>query len=162
MRLLGFGLLGLFEPIVTEEIVAEWVRNCRAGLGDGRTKVEFTEAQLDAFCESLAPMFSPETVARVCVGRAESPLYPVRLEGDVRMIQMPIGTPGGESRMLDATTIAIKDIGDVHVVEAALRYGCAYLCTSNAKDFPEGLSIAGRVEVVRPQRLLRLLAGPTW
>lgn len=159
LKLLRLGLLGLFEPIVTEEIIAEWVRNCRKGLGQGRLKVTFTESDLDAFCEALEPMLSDEMVSRVRIGRAASPLYPVRQEGGLKVIQMPLGQPTAGSRMLDATTLGLKDIGDFHVVEAALRYHCDYLCTRNTKDFADGLRF-GPIEVITPERLFAELTAP--
>lgn len=159
MKLLRLGLLGLFEPIVTEEIIAEWVRNCRKGLGQGKLKITFTENDLDAFCEALEPVLSDEMVARVRIGRAASPLYPVRQEGGLKVIQMPLGQPAAGSRMLDDITLGLKDVGDFHVVEAALRYQCDYLCTRNTKDFADGLQF-GPVEVITPESLFTELTEP--
>lgn len=160
MKLLRLGLLGLFDIIVTEEIVAEWVRNCRKGLGKGRSKISFSEEDLDAFCEALEPMLSEEMVARVRIGRAASPLYPIRHVAGLKIIQLPQGQPAAVSRMLDDVTFALKDVGDFHVVEAALRYQCDYLCTRNTKDFTEGLRF-GTVEVISPERLVALLTTST-
>lgn len=157
MELLQLARIDAFEPILSEEIVAEWVRNCRRGLGRGRATTVFTEEDLDDFCRLLEPLLNDENVARVRIGRAASPAYPIRQEEGYTLIQVPMGAQSPASGMLDPQTIGIKDIGDVHVVEAALRYGCSYLCTANVRDFPDGLRLADAIEVIRPERLLRLL-----
>jgi predicted nucleic acid-binding protein len=61
--------------------------------------------------------------------------------------------------MIDTGTLALKDPFDLHVIAAALTDGCHYLCTSNSRDFPDGL-VVGTVEVIRPERLRQLIQ--TW
>jgi hypothetical protein len=156
-RLLELGRLGIYEPIITQEVVAEWVRNCRVGLGRGRSMSMFGEADLDAFCAALEPMLAMEFIAAVRIGRAESPLYPIRHEAGVNLIQVPQGLAHHTSHMLDDVTFGINDMGDFHVVEAALRHGCRYLCTANTRDFKDGLRVGEQLEVIAPVRLYRLL-----
>jgi hypothetical protein len=45
--------------------------------------------------------------------------------------------------------LALKDIHDFHVVIAALRYRCDYVCTYNHRDLPDGLRIGSRLEIAK-------------
>ena len=157
MKLLLLARIGVVEPVISDEIVAEWVRNCRLGLGRGRAMVKLTEADIDAFCDLLEPLLSPEMIARVRVGRAASPLYPIRHEGGLTIVQVPTGLARSATGMLDISTLGLKDIGDFHVVEAALRFACDFICTANTRDLADGLRIGQHLEVAVPERLYRLL-----
>lgn len=151
----------LLEAVLTTEVVAEWVSNCRRGFMVRGQQVVIEEDMIDAFCDLLTPLLSQELVAQVRTGRAAAPMYPVQHEGGIRIVQVPRGFAHAKSRMLDAGTLALKDIFDFHVVASALRHRCDFLCTYNSKDLPDGLRIGTRLEIIRPERLHRLLSsGP--
>jgi hypothetical protein len=149
MQLLEASRLGRLEPVFSQDIIAEWVRHCRRGFsGD-----VYSDDDIAAFCELLEPILSPDLLSRVEIGRAMSPLYPIADVAGVTILQ---AQPNTRSSMLGERVFGLKDIGDQHVVRAALQEGCNYLCTYNFRDLPDGL-IIGELEVIRPERLLPLV-----
>lgn len=99
------------------------------------------------------PLLSPEMLFRVDIGRAMSPLHPITDAAGVTIVQ---AQPNTRSSMLDDRVFGLMDIGDLHVVRAALQEQCDYLCTYNFRDLSDGLRI-GKLEVIRPERLLPLV-----
>ncbi len=147
------------EPIITQQVVAEWEKNCRLGFKrSGGPPFVVPESVMDRFAELLTPLLSPEMIATVALGRFEAPLYPVRRHSRLDVIQLPIkGMKPQKSQMAGSGTFALTDIFDFHVVDAALLYECAYICTYNQRDLPDGLKIGDKLEVIRPERLHRRL-----
>ena len=151
-RLLVLAQAGIVEAVFTDEIIAEWLRNCYRGLGGLR----FNAADIEAFCDSLAPMLEPSRIRRIAP-RIQAYLYPIKEVLNMRLVQVPMGLAHSGTQMLDANTLGLGDVGDFHVVNAALGYGCRYLCSSNGRDLPDGLQIGSDLEIVTPGRLLTLL-----
>lgn len=149
MTLLEASRIGLVEAVITHDVITEWVRHCRRGFGGD----VYSDDDVAAFCELLAPLLSPEMLLRVDIGRAMSPLHPITDAAGVTIIQ---AQPNTRSSMLDDRVFGLKDINDLHVVRAALQEQCDYLCTYNFRDLPDGLRI-GKLEVIRPERLLPLV-----
>ena len=152
MRLLALAQAGILQAVITQEVVAEFDRNCRLGFGD----IVFDDDDIGGFCALLSPVLDLAMIRAVAVGRAMAPVFPILSVGAVRIVQVPAGMPEVVSQMLDEGTLALKDPFDLHVVAAALANGCGYLCTSNGRDLPDGLRVGG-LEVIRPERLHRLV-----
>ena len=157
MKLLLLARTGFVEPIITEEILIEWIRNCYQGIG----KVIYDEKDIEAFCQLLEPLLASNMIASVDLSRFASPLYPMTEQSGMKLIQHPIGYSRTITHMLNNRTLALTDIDDFHVVAAALKYQCSYLCTYNLKDLPDGLKI-GIITVIRPERLYRKLTEENW
>lgn len=156
----GFRENSRIEAVITQQIVAEWERNCRMGFArrNGPPLV-VSEAAIDRFVELLEPLLSREAIATVRIGRFESPLYPVRRYSRLNLIQLPVkGVKPQKSQMLDQTTFGLTDIFDFHVVDAAIAHDCDFICTYNQHDLPDGLVIGDRLEIIRPERLHRRLS----
>jgi len=156
MRLLMLARLGFYEPVITQEIVAEWVGKCRSGFG--KPRIQYPPEIVEEFCDLLVPLLSPEMIRNVALGRAGGPLNPILKKGGKTIIQVPARQAHSGTAAIGGDTLALKDISDLHVIQAAIQYGCRYLCTYNKKDFPEGLSF-GEVRFVAPERLVGLLTG---
>ena len=155
MGLLKLALVGLIEPVITQEVVAEWVGNCRAGLGG----VAITEEDLDAFCDLMEPMLSEPMIARVRMGRAMGPLEPITETAGALIIQAPIGHEQ-QTQVINDQVLALKDPHDRHIVVAALQDACDCICTANTRDFPDGMRF-NKLEFITPKRLYHaLLAAP--
>ncbi len=152
MKLLLLARIGFVEPIITEEIIIEWVRNCYQGIG----KVVYDQEDIEAFCQLLEPLMSSGAVADVDLSRSMSPLYPIAEQSGMRLIQHPVGYSRTITHMVNNRTLALTDIDDFHVVATAIQYQCDYLCTYNLRDLPDGLQI-GSVTVIRPERLYQKL-----
>lgn len=158
MALLQMARSGLIEPVISQEVVSEFIANCRKGFVIGGKLVTFDEDFIDAFFELLEPLLDIANLARLRVGRAAGPLYPLREEGGVWIVQVPRQLAHTRTHMRGGRILALKDIHDFHVVIAALRYRCDYVCTYNHRDLPDGLRIGSRLEIAKPERLLRLLS----
>jgi hypothetical protein len=152
MHLLELALVGVIEPVITHEVVAEFDRSCRRGLRG----IVLDDGDIARFCLLLSPMLDLERVRSVAIGRAMAPLFPILDVGLVRIVQAPVATPAIVTRMLDEHTLALKDPFDLHVVAAAVADGCRYLCTYNTRDLPNGLVVGG-TEFVKPEHLHRIL-----
>lgn len=151
MRLLEWAQVGVLKGIITTEVVAEFDRNCRIGLGGHRLDDE----DIAEFCALLSPLLDLAEIRQGEVGRAMGPTRPILDAGLVRIIQAPIGLPAVVTQMLDAGTLALKDPFDLHVVAAALADDCRFLCSLNTRDLPDGL-IVDTLEFIKPERLHRL------
>lgn len=152
MRLLTLARLGLIEAVMTEEVVAEWRRNCRTGIRG----VVYPDDIVERFAELLEPLLSPASIQPVDISRAMSPLHPISSAGEITIVQTPHGQAKLQTFLLNGHTLALKDIHDLHVVRAALQQGCDYLCSRNTKDLPDGLRLDD-LEIMTPQRLLPLV-----
>lgn len=91
MGLLDLALAGFIEPVITQEVVAEFDRNCRIGI---RGKV-YVDQEIADFCQVLAPLLSAEMIQRVAMGRAQAPLFPILEAGTIRIVQPPVDLPDG-------------------------------------------------------------------
>jgi hypothetical protein len=81
MALLQMARSGLIEPVISQEVASEFIANCRKGFVIGGKLVTFDEDFIDAFFELLEPLLDIANLARLRVGRAAGPLYPLREEG---------------------------------------------------------------------------------
>jgi hypothetical protein len=149
MALLDFARIGSITGVVTQEVIGEWVRKCRLGIGSRH----YNDQDIAEFCELLDPLLAAEMLLRVDIGRAMSPLHPITKAAGVTIVQ---AQPNTRSSMIEDRVFGLKDIGDLHVVRAALQESCDYLCSYNGNDLPDGLRI-GKLEVIRPERLLPLI-----
>lgn len=120
MHLLELAHAAVIEPVITREVVAEFDRNCRRGIGG----IVFDDGDIAGFCALLSPILDLEMIRGVALGRAMAPLYPMLDAGPVRIVQAPVATPALVTRMLDEHTLALKDPFDLHVVAAAVANGC--------------------------------------
>ena len=55
----------LFEPVITEVVVCEFIANCRKGM---RGTIH-SEKEIDLFFEGLSPLLNFENIERIQVGR---------------------------------------------------------------------------------------------
>jgi predicted nucleic acid-binding protein len=152
MQLLELAHAGIFEPVITLEVIAEFDRNCRVGFGS----IVIDDGDIAEFCALLSPLLDLIMIRGAKVGRAMGPTLPILGVGPVRIVQVPARIPAAVTRMLDAGTLALKDPFDLHVVAAALANQCHYLCTSNTRDLPDALMV-GELEFIKPERLHRLV-----
>lgn len=157
-QLLRLAVLGIFEPVITSEVVAECERHCRRGIG-GRV---ISDSEVQAFRQAIAPLLEPERLASGPVGRAASERAPL-VNVDNRVIIQPhpggTGHPRGERKRTEAASEArafIRDMGDAHVLAAAIRHCCDYICTGNTTDFPADFQMQG-IRFITPGRLLDVL-----
>ena len=140
----------LFEPVITEVVVCEFIANCRRGM---RGAI-YSEEEINLFFEGFAPLLNFENIKRIQVGR--------QLWIDVTKTKQPIGQflydlfqlRTGKRKEELLTTLKnegkrLKDIDpcDIHVMFGALEHDCNILLTANVDDFPK---VFGDVEVVRP------------
>jgi predicted nucleic acid-binding protein len=155
-RLLQLAAAGIFHPIITSEVLAEFDRHCRLGFR-GRA---ITDEETTAFRRAIHPLLEHEEVPPGAIGRAASEHAPaVNVDNRLVIRRAPEQPARGESRrtrQVDAVNAELKDMGDAHVLASAVRYGCSYLCTANTRDFPEGEEIAG-VRFISPRVLLARL-----
>lgn len=157
-RLLNLAALGIIRPIVTSEVLAEAERHLRLGLG-GRS---FSDEEIEAFREALAPLFESEQLASSPVGRAAAEGAPlvnvdnrVLLQADPGASGHPRGQPK-QTRQVGPNQALLADKGDLHVLAASIRHRCQFLCSSDKKNFPEGFECKG-VRAISPAALLALL-----
>jgi predicted nucleic acid-binding protein len=157
-RLLRLASLGIFRPVITSEILAEVDRNCRAGIA-GRI---ISDAEIQAFHQAIGPLLEQENLASNPIGRAASEHAPL-VNVDNRAIIQPhpgdSGHPRGEKKrteVINGSHALMKDMGDAHVLAAAIRHRCDYICTGNTADFPDGFEMAG-LRVISSGGLLELL-----
>lgn len=154
--LLQLATAGIFQPIITSEVLAEFDRHCRRGF---RGRV-ITDEETTAFRLAIHPLLEHEEVPPGAIGRAATEHAPVvNIDNRLVLRRAPEQTVRGESpqtRQLDAVNAQLRDMGDAHVLASAVRYGCQYLCTANIRDFPEGEEVGG-VQFILPGTLLGLL-----
>lgn len=157
-RLLALAATGIFQPIITAEVLAEFDRNCRLGF-KGRI---ISDLELQAFRAAIHPLLEYEEIVPGAVGRGTTEhAHLVNIENRVVIREAPPPDPGvrgevRETRQMDEVNINLRDMGDAHVLASAVRYRCDYLCTANTRDFPEGLTVAG-VRTITPGALLDIL-----
>lgn len=157
-RLLMLGTLGIYEPVITAEVLAELDRHCRVGF-KGRP---ISDDEVQAFKAAIRPLLDYEEVLPGAVGRAASErAHLVNIENRLNIREAPPPPPlsrgeGRRTRRVDAANVELRDMGDAHVLASAVKYRCDYLCTANSRDFPEGLEVAG-TRVITPQTLLAQL-----
>lgn len=159
MALLQLARANFFTPVITGEVVAEFVRNCRKGFVAGSRRVTVEEDDIDAFFEILEPLLAPDNLMHVRIGRAAAPAYPIRAVGGLWLVQVPQRMARAQTHLRGARVLALKDIYDFHVVHAALATRCDFICTYNSRDLPDGLRIGSRLEIIKPERLHRLLVS---
>ena len=141
----------LFEPVITEVVVCEFIANCRKGIRG----ITYSEKEIDLFFEAFTPLLDFGNIKRIQVGR--------QLWIDVTKAKQPIGqflyhlfqlrTGQRKEELLKALADEDKrleniDPSDIHVMFGALEHNCNILLTANADDFPKTF---GNVEVVRPR-----------
>ncbi|SDI00034.1 PIN domain-containing protein [Desulfosporosinus hippei] len=149
----------LFQPVITEVVVCEFIANCRRGM---RGTI-YSEKEIDQFFEGFSPLLNFENIERIQVGR--------QLWVDVTKSNQPIGhflyhlfqLRTGQRKDALLTTLdnegkQLKDIDpfDIHVMFGALEHDCNILLTSNVDDFPK---VFGNVEVVRPRAYYEYLTN---
>ena len=149
----------LFEPVITEVVICEFIANCRRGM---RGTI-YSEKEIDQFFEGFSPLLNFENIERIQVGR--------QLWVDVTKSNQPIGhflyhlfqLRTGQTKeelliTLDNEGKKLKDIDpcDIHVMFGALEHDCNILLTANVDDFPK---VFGNVEVVRPRAYYEYLTN---
>lgn len=154
-RLLNLALFGEYQAVITTEILAELDRHLRLGIKG----VVPSEESLAQFRAALHPLLEQMELLPGPIGRAagEGALL-VNVENRMIIRAHPGGAQRKRTEVVGAREVVMRDMGDAHFLAAALRYGCRYLCSWNAKDFPPGLRI-GELELVLPQGLLAVLEG---
>lgn len=156
MALLLMARIGVIEPIITQEVVMEWRRIASEGRLDG---IRYPDEILDEFVDLLDPLLANERLKPLQAGRVQVPLYPLLEKAGIRIVtQHPTHSAKIGLHMRGKRTLVMKDPFDTHLVEAALTYGVHYLCTSNTKDFPDGIQI-GPFICVTPESLMKRLRG---
>jgi predicted nucleic acid-binding protein len=154
-RLLGLALLGEYQAVITTEVLAELDRHCRLGF-KGMVPPEVAIA---AFRTALHPLLEQMELLPGPVGRAASEgAALVNLDNQLIIRPQPGAVQGRGTEVVGDREVLLRDMGDAHLLAAAWRYGCHYLCTSNTRDFPPGLRV-GRLEAVTPVALLEVLEG---
>jgi predicted nucleic acid-binding protein len=154
-RLMHLAAMELFCPIITSEVLAEAERHFRKGIG-GRI---ITDAEVEAYQAALAPLLEPESLASSPVGRVAaegSPLVNVDNRAILQVDPGRSGHPRGQRRQTEAVGgfhALLRDMGDAHVLAAAVRHRCDYLCTGNTQDFPADFEFQG-IRAVTPRQLL--------
>lgn len=165
-QLLELAVAGVYQPVVTAEVLAEFDRHCRVGF-KGRP---LTDAEVQAFRAAIHPLLEYEEVVPGAIGRAATEgAHLVNVDNRLVIRAAPLPDPrargeGKQTRRVDDVNVDLKDMGDAHVLASAVYYRCNYLCSANSKDFPEGLEVAG-VQVVTPRTLLTTLleeGGEAW
>jgi predicted nucleic acid-binding protein len=157
-RLMELALLGIFRPVITSEVLAEAERNCRVGIG-GRVITDPEIAELRA---ALQPLLDQANLASSPIGRvAAEGAALVNVDNRAILQRDPGGTghPRGLQRRTEALNehqALVRDMGDAHVLAAAIRHGCDYVCTGNTLDFPADFEMRG-LRFVTPGQLLALL-----
>jgi predicted nucleic acid-binding protein len=149
-RLLVLALLGEFEAIITTEVLAELDRHCRRGF-KGRVP---TDEQISRFRAALHPLLEQMELLPGPVGRAVSEGgHVINIENRITLRAHPGGHGGKRLEVVSAREVLMRDMGDAHLLAAAIAYGCRYLCSWNTADFPPGLKI-GELELITPEGLL--------
>lgn len=156
MALLEFARLGIIDPIFTQEVVAEWVRNAKSGRLGG---IRYDDEDLDAFCDLIEPLLSIEALEQVRIGRYQVPLHAIAKVGKGFQLITQHPTRGYAhtiTHMRDARTAILKDPADAHLFQVALDLECDFVCSSNIKDLPQGLAI-GKLRCMTPESLMALI-----
>lgn len=154
-RLMHLAALGIFRPIITAEVLAEAERHFRRGIGGHA----FTDVEIDNFRSAIAPLLEPENLASSPVGRAAAEGAALVNVDNRAILQADPGVrghPRGQQRRTEATGPAqalLRDMGDAHVLAAAVRHRCDYVCTGNTRDFPPDFAFQG-IRVATPRQLL--------
>ncbi len=140
----------LFEPIISEVVVCEFIEHCRKGL----KKIVYSEEEIDAFFTAVKPVLDFDNIRRIGIGK--------ELWVDMCQSQRPIGvylhnlfyikTNKNRVDLLkyledEGKKLADIDHGDIHVMYAAIEHNCNILLTANTDDFPTKL---GNIEIIRP------------
>ncbi len=153
-KLLTLGLYKVYEPIISEVVVAEFINKCRVGMT--RKNITFTDEQIDMFLEAISPMLSSENIKKVGIGRGfmlnpqsyQEPLNHLLYNLTNRTREELIDT------VYEKTSKRIMpsqvDLDDLHVMVAAIENKCDYIVTMNVKDFPNEI---GSIKVVRPEMI---------
>lgn len=91
------------------------------------------------------------------IGRAAGEGAPlINVDNEVIIRAHPGAAQGKRTEVVSGREILLRDMGDAHLMAAALQYGCRYLCSWNTKDFPPGLRV-GHLEAITPEGLLAVL-----
>ncbi len=155
-RLLVLALLAEYQVIITTEVLAELDRHCRLGFKGLVPTVD----ELARFRAALHPLLEQMELLPGPIGRASGEGVPiVNVDNRVIIRAHPGGARGKQTEVVSEREVLLRDMGDAHLLAAALSYGCRYLCSWNTKDFPPGLRV-GILEVVTPKELLAILEGP--
>lgn len=111
----------------------------------------------------LAALLSPQGGCRRLLLLASAGAFEAVVNVDHRAWLQSAPPPAhGQSPATEAQGpdhLLLRDMGDAHLIASALRHGCAWLCTGNARDFPTGFAFQG-IQAIAPGALLRLLEGP--
>lgn len=157
-RLLSLASLGIFRPVITSEVLAEAERHCREGIG-GRV---ITDVEIGALRDAIFPLLEHLKLASSPFGRAASEHAPL-VNVDNRIVLQPhpggTGHPRGRQKRtetVDDNQAFVRDMGDAHVLAAAIRHRCDYVCTGNTRDFPADFELQG-LRFCTPGQLLALL-----
>lgn len=155
-QLLKLGLQKVYEPVITEVLIAEFMNKCRAGMGKNN-RFKYTEKEIDSFLESLYPMLSVENIRKVSIGRGfmldprayRMPLHEVLYELTNRTRDDLLDTIWQKTRVMPSQV----DLDDLHVMVGALETDRDAIITRNLKDFPNSL---GRIQIMTPDAALAI------
>lgn len=149
----------LFEPVVSEVVVCEFIEHCRKGLNG----VVYSEEEIDDFFRAVEPVLNFENIRRIGIGK--------ELWVHIKDLQKPIeeylynlfyeNTGERKDHLINLLTdegkkISETDIGDIHVMYAAIEHNCDIIITDNKKHFPKRL---GKIEIIRPRGYYEYLVG---
>lgn len=162
--LLKIARLGVYQPIISNVCLLEFLHNASKGLGKGKAKKIFDWETIDTFLHHFVfPSLLGKEVTNSVVSRYSYEviklltLKPHHTLGEAILQIMSLT----EAQLKEIITeedmylpIENYDLNDFHVWSTAIENKCDYIITSNTRRFPEKV---GAIKSIHPIDFLRIL-----
>ncbi|WP_404459823.1 PIN domain-containing protein [Sutcliffiella horikoshii] len=162
--LLRIARLGIYQPVISNVCLLEFLHNASKGLGKGSKKKVFDWNTIDTFLNFFVfPSLLGKEVTNSVVSRNSYEviklltLKPHHSLGDAILQIMSLSEAQLKELIIEKDMqlpLEDYDINDFHVWSTAIENNCDYIITSNTKRFPKKV---GPITRIHPIEFLRIL-----
>ncbi|MEM5018640.1 PIN domain-containing protein [Metabacillus indicus] len=155
-QLLKVARLGIYQPVISNVCLLEFVRNASKGLGSKTYKKEFDWETIDSFLNLFVfPALQGQEVTNSVVSRSSYDIIKMITKNasiSIGEALLEISACSDEQAQAIAQQHSMQlpleqfDIHDFHVWATAIETKCHYIVTRNTKRFPERIGSIIRID----------------
>jgi PIN domain len=155
-KLLKIARLGVYQPIISNVCLLEFVRNASKGLGSKQKKRVFDWETIDSFLDHFVfPALQGHEVTNSVVSRTSYPVIKMLTKNSSISIGdalLKVATCSDEQAKVMAKQNEMKlpleqyDTYDFHVWSTAIETNCNYIVTKNTRRFPPQIGSIVRID----------------
>ncbi|WP_237665292.1 PIN domain-containing protein [Sutcliffiella horikoshii] len=157
-KLLTVARLGIYQPIISNVCLLEFVRNASKGLGSKTNKKVFDWETIDSFINHFVfPSLQGQEVTNSVVSRSSYEVIKMLTQKpsiSIGEALLEIAACSDEHAQAIAQQHGMKlpleqfDIHDFHVWATAIETECNYIVTRNTKRFPDQIGSIIRIDPI--------------